>query len=57
MNEIKRVHDGGSMADVTPEARAVVEDLTGWKYEKCFGHNNVGYQGSKRDREQAANKD
>lgn len=57
MNEIKRVHDGGSMADVTPEARAVVEDLTGWKYEKCFGYNNVGYQGSKRDREQAANKD
>jgi oligogalacturonide transporter len=57
MNEIKRVHDGGSMADVTPEARAVVEDLTGWKYEKCFGHNNVGYQGSKKDRAEAAKKD
>ena len=29
------------MADVTPETRAAVEALTGWKYEQCFGHNNV----------------
>ncbi|WP_083487297.1 MFS transporter [Limosilactobacillus secaliphilus] len=56
LDEIARVHAGGSMKDVTPEARAVVEDLTGWKYEQCFGHNNVGYKGSKKDREEEAEK-
>lgn len=56
LDEIARVHAGGSMKDVTPEAREVVEDLTGWKYEQCFGHNNVGYQGSKKDREEEAEK-
>ncbi len=56
LDEIARVYAGGSMKDVTPEARAVVEDLTGWKYEQCFGHNNVGYKGSKKDREEEAEK-
>ncbi|MCH4170292.1 MAG: MFS transporter [Lactobacillus sp.] len=41
--ELDRVHNGGKMADVTPETKAVVEELTGFKYEDCFGHNNVGY--------------
>lgn len=45
-DEITRIHKGGSMNGVTPEARKVVEDLTGWKYEKCFGNNNVGYSES-----------
>lgn len=44
------------MKDVTPQAREVIEDLTGWKYEQCFGHNNVGYKGSKKDRAEAAAK-
>lgn len=42
--EIKRRKEGGAPEDVTPDARQVVEDLTGWKYEDCFGNNNVGYK-------------
>jgi oligogalacturonide transporter len=41
--EIERRKNGGAAADVTPEAKAVVEDLTGWPYDQCFGNNNVGY--------------
>ena len=41
VDEVHRIKAGGSMADVTPETRAAVEALTGWKYEQCFGHNNV----------------
>ncbi|KAB8287325.1 oligogalacturonide transporter [Bifidobacterium ramosum] len=39
--EAKRLREGGSMADVTPETRKVVEDLAGMKYEECWGHNNI----------------
>ncbi|KAB7790163.1 MFS transporter [Bifidobacterium leontopitheci] len=39
--EIARLRAGGSMADVTPETRAMVESLTGMPYERCWGHNNV----------------
>lgn len=34
--EIKRLEEGGSKADVTPEAKAVVEDLTGHKYAELW---------------------
>lgn len=27
--------------DVDPETRALVEDLTGFPYEKCWGNNRV----------------
>lgn len=41
VDEVHRIKAGGSMDDVTPEAREAVEALTGWKYEKCFGHNDL----------------
>ena len=37
------------MADVTPETREAVEALTGWKYEQCFGHNNVMHRNTNVD--------
>lgn len=43
VDEVERIKAGGSMDDVTPEAKEAVESLTGWKYEQCFGHNNVAY--------------
>lgn len=43
VDEVARVRNGGSKADVKPEVKAVVEELTGFKYEDCFGNNNVGY--------------
>lgn len=42
--EVKRVREGGKMEDVKPEVKALCEELSGFKYEQCFGHNNVGYQ-------------
>lgn len=45
LDELDRIHGGGSMDDVTPETKKTLEQLTGFKYENCFGHNNVGYQG------------
>jgi oligogalacturonide transporter len=42
--EVKRVREGGKMEDVKPEVKKVCEDLSGFPYEKCFAHNNVGYQ-------------
>jgi len=44
VDEVNRVKAGGSKAEVTQEAREAIEELTGFKYEKCFGNNNVGYQ-------------
>ncbi|MFT8459105.1 MAG: MFS transporter [Liquorilactobacillus ghanensis] len=41
MTEVERLRAGGSMKDVTPEARQVVEELTGFKYEDCWGNNNM----------------
>ncbi|ADL51994.1 MFS transporter [Clostridium cellulovorans] len=43
VDEVNRVKAGGSKADVTPEAREAIEELTGFAYENCFGNNNVGY--------------
>ena len=41
VDEVHRIREGGSMDDVTPETKAAVEALTGWKYEQCFGHNDL----------------
>lgn len=41
VDEVHRIREGGSMADVTPETKKAIEDLTGWKYEQCFGHNDL----------------
>ena len=43
VDEVHRIKAGGSMDDVTPETKKAVEDLTGWKYEQCFGHNDLMY--------------
>lgn len=47
VDEVNRLRAGGSMSDVKPETRKVVESLTGFKYEKCWGNNNVMSYGSK----------
>ncbi|PJM75103.1 MFS transporter [Bifidobacterium simiarum] len=39
--EVNRLRDGGDMKDVDPETRKVIEELSGFKYEQCWGHNNV----------------
>ena len=39
--EIERLRNGGSKVDVDPETKKVVEELTGWKYENCWGNNRV----------------
>lgn len=44
LDELKRVHEGGKLEDVSDKNRKVVEQLTGFKYENCFGNNNVGYK-------------
>lgn len=41
VDEVHRIRAGGDMKDVTPETKEAVEALTGWKYEQCFGHNDV----------------
>lgn len=51
LDEIKRIHEGGRLADVTPENRRIVENLTGYKYENCFGNNNVGYKTAEQKRQ------
>ena len=43
MSEIARLK-AGETAPASPESRAIVEDLTGWSYEKLWGRNNVGYR-------------
>ncbi|MCR5084047.1 MAG: MFS transporter [Succinivibrionaceae bacterium] len=34
--EVARLRAGGKKEDVDPEVRAIVEDLTGYSYEKCW---------------------
>lgn len=41
VNEIKRLRNGGKMEDVTPETKKTVEELTGFKYENCWGNNSM----------------
>ncbi len=43
--EIDRIKAGGRIADAPPEARAVAEELTGWKYEQCWGNNPLAPHG------------
>jgi oligogalacturonide transporter len=42
--EVNRLKNGGSKADVDPLTRKVVEELTGWPYEKLWGDNPIGYK-------------
>ncbi len=44
LEEIARIKAGGAIADVPVHARAVAEELTGWKYEQCWGNNPLGVQ-------------
>ncbi|MFD1672654.1 MFS transporter [Agrilactobacillus yilanensis] len=39
--EITRLQNGGSKADVDPKTREVVEELTGWDYDKVWDENNA----------------
>ncbi len=39
--EIERLRNGGSKADVDPETKELVEQLTGYSYEHCWGNNRV----------------
>jgi oligogalacturonide transporter len=41
LKEIARIKAGGDISDVSPEARAIAEELTGWKYEQCWGNNSL----------------
>lgn len=39
--EIDRLKAGGKMSDVDPDTKKVVENLTGFKYDQLWGHNNI----------------
>lgn len=39
--EVARIKSGGEIADVEPEVRAVMEALTGYPYEECWGKSKV----------------
>ena len=41
VDEMNRLKEGGSKADVTPEAKEVVEELTGFKYEQVWNEDNA----------------
>lgn len=41
VEEVHRLKSGGSMQEATPEAKKAIKELTGWDYEKCWGHNDV----------------
>lgn len=38
MTEVERLREGGDKRDVTPETKALVEELTGWEYEYAWGN-------------------
>jgi len=40
MAEIEHLREGGT-SPTSPEARGVVEDLTGWRYDQLWGRNAV----------------
>jgi oligogalacturonide transporter len=50
MAEIDRLKSGDT-SPPTAETRAIVEDLTGWKYEQLWGNNPVAHA---RPKEQTA---
>ena len=39
LQEVARIKAGGKLEDITPEVRAVVEDLVGHRYEECWGNS------------------
>lgn len=41
VDEMNRLKEGGSKADVTPEAKEVVEELTGFKYDQVWNEDNA----------------
>jgi oligogalacturonide transporter len=47
IDEVNRVKAGGAKSEVTQEAKAAIEELTGFAYENCFGNNNVLYNSKK----------
>lgn len=47
VDEVNRIKAGGAKEDATPAAREAIEELTGYKYEECFGNNKVGYHTNK----------
>lgn len=50
MAEVERLRNGGDMKDVTAETREVVEELTGFKYENCWGNNNMVNIANKKEK-------
>lgn len=40
-DEIERLRNGGSKAEVDLETKKFIEDLTGYKYEHCWGNNRI----------------
>lgn len=58
LNEVKRLRNGGSMKDADAETKKVVENLTGFKYEDCWGNNKVmdiKHQSKERNLENGTN--
>ncbi|MFE4353694.1 hypothetical protein [Peribacillus butanolivorans] len=51
LNEIDRLKNGGSLNDVEPHTKEVVEALTGWPYQKHWGNNNISYEAKQRQKE------
>ena len=41
VDEMNRLKNGGSKQDVTPEAKDVVEELTGYEYSQIWDENNT----------------
>ncbi|MCS3407956.1 MFS transporter [Serratia sp. AKBS12] len=41
LDEVARIKAGGQLADITPEARAVIEKLVGLPYEQCWGNSKI----------------
>ena len=42
VTEVERLKAGGSMADVSDEARRVIEEVTGHPYENTWGNHQQG---------------
>lgn len=44
LDELDRIHQGGTMSSVDSKTKEVIEELTGIPYESCFGNNTIGYR-------------
>lgn len=55
LDEVVRLRNGGSMDDVQPKTKEVVEELTGIPYEQCWGNNNIVNLGQKKSQNESAN--